>query len=236
MVRPVTDKGGDAGEKWREGKPVRVVRAHKLKKHSSYAPEEGFRYDGIYKVKRYWQDKGESGFKVWRYEFIRDDSSPAPWTEEGKAIIEREGYVCIMRNPEESSSNTPGSSTPGSKKRKSSDNVGEEEEPAKKSRKLYKMADEWSALITADTRNKCLWDQVLEKQIYSRTDLLDQVRTVLTCQICFDLPNQQVTTDCGHNICGDCLNMSFKNEVYSCPSCRADLGKDLDTNNINKDL
>ena len=101
MVRPVTDKGADAGDKWREGKPVRVCRAWKLKKHSKYAPEEGFRYDGIYKVKRYWQDKGESGFKVWKYEFIRDDPNPAPWTEEGKAIIEREGYVCIKRNPEE---------------------------------------------------------------------------------------------------------------------------------------
>ena len=60
-----------------------------------------FRYDGIYKVKRYWQETGRSSFKVWRYEFIRDDPSPAPWTEEGKAIIEREGYTCIMRDPEQ---------------------------------------------------------------------------------------------------------------------------------------
>ena len=94
-----------------------------------------------------------------------------------------------MKNPEESSSNTP-----GAKKRKSSDDGGEEEEPAKKVRKLYKMADEWAELIKADTRNKCLWDQALEKEMYSRTDLLDQVQTVMTCQICFDLPNQQVST------------------------------------------
>ena len=90
-----------------------------------------------------------------------------------------------MKNPEESSSNTP-----GAKKRKSSDDGGEEEEPAKKVRKLYKMADEWAELINADTRNKCLWDQALEKEMYSRTDLLDQVQTVMTCQICFDLPNK----------------------------------------------
>ena len=77
MVRPVTDKGADAGDRWREGKPVRVCCAWKLKKHSIYAPEKGFRYDRIYKVKKYWQDKGESGFKVWRYEFIRDDPNPA---------------------------------------------------------------------------------------------------------------------------------------------------------------
>jgi len=232
MVRPVTDKGGDAGENWREGKPVRVVRAYKLKKHSVYAPEEGFRYDGIYKVKRYWQDKGESGFKVWRYELLRDDLSPAPWTEEGKAIIEREGYVCIMRNPEEK---TGAGGDSASKKRKSSGN-DENEEPSKKSRKLYEMAEEWKQLILADTRNKALWDQVLEKEIYSRNDLLDQVRTALTCQICFEHPNQQVTTPCGHNICQDCLKQSFKNEVFTCPTCRNDLGKDLDTNNINKDL
>ena len=60
-----------------------------------------FRYDGIYKVKRYWQETGQSSFKVWRYEFIRDDPSPAPWTEAGRAIIEKEGYTCIMRDPEQ---------------------------------------------------------------------------------------------------------------------------------------
>ena len=43
--------GGDAGDKWREGKPVRVVRNCKGRKHSQYAPEEGNRYDGIYKVR-----------------------------------------------------------------------------------------------------------------------------------------------------------------------------------------
>ena len=33
--------GADAGEKWREGKPVRVVRGWKGRKHSKYAPEAG---------------------------------------------------------------------------------------------------------------------------------------------------------------------------------------------------
>ena len=47
---PNAKKGGDAGDKWRDGKPVRVVRNCKGAKHSEYAPEEGNRYDGIYKV------------------------------------------------------------------------------------------------------------------------------------------------------------------------------------------
>ena len=38
--------GGDAGDNWREGKLIHVVRNWKGKKHSEYAPEEGNRYDG----------------------------------------------------------------------------------------------------------------------------------------------------------------------------------------------
>ncbi len=42
------------------------IRSEKLRKHSKYAPEEGCRYDGIYKLVRYWTEKGRSGFYVWR--------------------------------------------------------------------------------------------------------------------------------------------------------------------------
>jgi len=41
--------GGEAKD-WKAGKPVRVVRNCKGRKHSDFAPEEGNRYDGIYKV------------------------------------------------------------------------------------------------------------------------------------------------------------------------------------------
>lgn len=46
---PINEKGAEA-EDWRQGKPVRVVRNMKGGKHSKYAPAEGNRYDGIYKV------------------------------------------------------------------------------------------------------------------------------------------------------------------------------------------
>ena len=42
--------GADSGDDWRQGKPIRVVRSFQLRKHSKYAPEEGYRYDGTYKV------------------------------------------------------------------------------------------------------------------------------------------------------------------------------------------
>ncbi|KAG7264505.1 hypothetical protein CRUP_020643 [Coryphaenoides rupestris] len=49
---PLNDKDGAESRNWREGKPVRVVRSSKGRRISKYAPEEGNRYDGIYKVPR----------------------------------------------------------------------------------------------------------------------------------------------------------------------------------------
>lgn len=37
------------------------------------------RYDGIYKVVKYYPETGKSGFRVWKYLLRRDDPSPAPW-------------------------------------------------------------------------------------------------------------------------------------------------------------
>nr|XP_015840552.1 PREDICTED: E3 ubiquitin-protein ligase UHRF1 isoform X2 [Tribolium castaneum] len=78
------DKTGGEATDWREGKPVRVVRNYKLGKHSKYAPVDGNRYDGIYKVVRYFPQKGKSGFVVWRYLLRRDDTVPAPWAPGGR--------------------------------------------------------------------------------------------------------------------------------------------------------
>ncbi|KAF8449573.1 hypothetical protein BGX38DRAFT_1187872, partial [Terfezia claveryi] len=52
-------------------------------RHSKYAPTEGFRYDGIYKLARYLPEKGKDGFVTYKYQSRRDDPAPAVWTEEG---------------------------------------------------------------------------------------------------------------------------------------------------------
>ncbi|PWW76046.1 hypothetical protein C7212DRAFT_195018 [Tuber magnatum] len=49
------------------GNPVRVIRGFK----AALGPEEGYRYDGLYKVLKAWQETGLSGFKVWKYAFKR---------------------------------------------------------------------------------------------------------------------------------------------------------------------
>ncbi|CAK9186891.1 unnamed protein product [Ilex paraguariensis] len=65
----------------KRGYPVRVVRSEK-EKRSSYAPEKGLRYDGIYRIEKCWRKVGKQGFKVCRYLFVRCDNDPAPWTSD----------------------------------------------------------------------------------------------------------------------------------------------------------
>ncbi|XP_036187008.1 E3 ubiquitin-protein ligase UHRF2 isoform X4 [Myotis myotis] len=149
---PLDDKVGAESRNWRAGKPVRVIRSFKGRKISKYAPEEGNRYDGIYKVVKYWPEKSTShGFLVWRYLLRRDDDEPAPWTSEG---IERSRRLCLRLQ-----------------------------------------------------------------------NFLKKLEQSFMCVCCQELVYQPVTTDCLHNVCKDCLQRSFKAQVFSCPACRHDLGQ-----------
>ncbi|KAH9486906.1 E3 ubiquitin-protein ligase UHRF1 [Psilocybe cubensis] len=57
-------------------KPVRVVRGFKCK--SEYAPSEGYRYDGLYRVERAWMEKGMNakGYLVCKFAFKRLPNQP----------------------------------------------------------------------------------------------------------------------------------------------------------------
>ncbi|RDB28964.1 E3 ubiquitin-protein ligase ORTHRUS 5 [Hypsizygus marmoreus] len=58
------------------GNPVRVIRGFKLK--SRYAPSEGYRYDGLYKVEKAWMEKGlnPKGYLVCKFAFKRIPGQP----------------------------------------------------------------------------------------------------------------------------------------------------------------
>ncbi|KAJ7475752.1 PUA-like domain-containing protein [Mycena latifolia] len=56
------------------GKPVRVVRGHTLL--SRYAPVEGYRYDGLYKVTAATRAVGKTGFKTCQFTFERLPGQP----------------------------------------------------------------------------------------------------------------------------------------------------------------
>ncbi|XP_065214162.1 uncharacterized protein LOC135841233 [Planococcus citri] len=57
--------------------PVRVIRGYKL--DSPFAPETGYRYDGLYTVENYWTCVGKSGY-VYKFLLKRCyNQAPAPW-------------------------------------------------------------------------------------------------------------------------------------------------------------
>ncbi|KAG6837232.1 hypothetical protein H0H93_012626 [Arthromyces matolae] len=54
------------------GKPVRVIRGASRKNPElhRFAPAEGLRYDGLYKVAKAWKDVGVTGFKTCKFLFV----------------------------------------------------------------------------------------------------------------------------------------------------------------------
>jgi putative restriction endonuclease len=58
------------------GLPVRVIRG--ASHVSPYSPSSGYRYDGLYLVDDYWQDRGRAGFLVWRYRLVKLENQEYP--------------------------------------------------------------------------------------------------------------------------------------------------------------
>ncbi|KAM4754131.1 E3 ubiquitin-protein ligase UHRF2-like isoform 2-T2 [Cyanocitta cristata] len=240
------DKNGAESKNWRAGKPVRVVRSSKGRRISKYAPEEGNRYDGIYKVVKYWPEIGKCGFLVWRYLLRRDDIEPAPWTSEG---IERskklglsvqypEGYLEAMASKEkkdkvkkQSGKQETTSQDNGNHKRTIDDGIEETKNTSKAMRmgdgekgEAFQLTKKQQWLIKEDCMNQKLWDEVLAS-LKEGPNFLKKLEQSFMCVCCQELVYQPVTTECLHNICKSCLQRSFRAEVFTCPACRYDLGK-----------
>ncbi|NXK67181.1 UHRF1 ligase, partial [Sylvietta virens] len=238
---PINDKHGAEAKDWRAGKPVRVVRSVKGGKHSKYAPLEGNRYDGIYKVVKYWPETGKSGFLVWRYLLRRDDEEPAPWTKEGKDRMKKlgltmqypEGYLEAVANKDKEKENNEDDEfdSPGKGKRKRKSAGGEEKlvtspagTPKKTKVEPYKLTSQQKSLIKSDEANEKLWNEVLEA-LKDGPKFLNKVEEAFLCICCQEVVFRPVTTVCQHNVCKDCLDRSFKASVFSCPACRYELGR-----------
>ncbi|KAK9954870.1 hypothetical protein ABG768_014787 [Culter alburnus] len=273
---PLNDKDGAESRNWRAGKPVRVIRSSKGRRISKYAPEEGNRYDGIYKVVKYWPEIGKCGFLVWRYLLRRDDMEPAPWTPEGMERSKKlglkvqypPGYLEAMANKtkREATVRAVGSSTRGRKRGRprssrpskrvqeeedekpevnmeeelqsngspdapEEDNTSvceEQEEPQVKRLKeveSFVLSEQQRNLIQEDEPNRKLWDEALSF-LKEGPNFLRKVEQLFMCVCCQELSFQPVTTECSHNVCKTCLQRSFRAEVFTCPACRHDLGKD----------
>ncbi|XP_076019910.1 E3 ubiquitin-protein ligase UHRF2 [Genypterus blacodes] len=277
---PLNDKDGAESRNWRAGKPVRVVRSSKGRRISKYAPEEGNRYDGIYKVVKYWPEIGKCGYLVWRYLLRRDDQEPAPWTPEGQDRIKKlglsiqfpPGYLEAMANKTKkeatarTSRSTRGKRHSGrgrprlhpkppeveeehEEEEEEEDQlmVNEEEEelqsnggqktpresepevepPSKrvKVEAAFQLTEQQQQLIREDGANKKIWDEALQN-LAEGPNFLRKVEQTFMCVCCQELAYQPITTVCTHSVCKSCLQRSFRAEVYTCPACRHDLGKD----------
>ncbi|XP_051497626.1 E3 ubiquitin-protein ligase UHRF2-like isoform X2 [Apus apus] len=243
---PLDDKNGAESKNWRAGKPVRVVRSSKGRRISKYAPEEGNRYDGIYKVVKYWPEIGKCGFLVWRYLLRRDDIEPAPWTSEGMERSKKlglsvqypEGYWEAMASKEKKDKvkkktvkQEPTSQSNGNQKRTNDDGIEETKNTSKAMRmgnggkgESFQLTQQQKWLIKEDCMNQKLWDEVLAS-LKEGPNFLKKLEQSFMCVCCQELVYQPVTTECLHNICKSCLQRSFRAEVFTCPACRYDLGK-----------
>jgi putative restriction endonuclease len=50
--------------------PIRVIRGSKHFE-PEFAPESGYRYDGLFFLEDYWPDIGVDGFRIWRYKLVK---------------------------------------------------------------------------------------------------------------------------------------------------------------------
>ncbi|CAG4977879.1 unnamed protein product [Colias eurytheme] len=250
FVKEISEKGGDAGEAWRQGKPVRVVRSYKMIKHfPKYAPKEGIRYDGIYKVVKYYPEKGLSGYRVWKYLLRRDDPNPAPWEADAKQypIVYPDGYLeaeaekkarketaskgknknkkRALKENNESSTDSERSPPVKKRKTKGANELSKTESPVVP--KLGSLSSEQKKAINSDTLNAKLWAEcidVCEKQ--GKKEFIEHVTQVFLCIICQEVAVTPVTTPCLHNFCTGCLKLAFKStESQVCPCCRHNLSK-----------
>lgn len=126
-----------------------------------------YRYDGIYKVVKYYPDIGKSGFRVWRYVLRRDDPSPAPWTKEGKArialldlkLIYPDGYLEAMKK--NSVTNDKNRLTLDDKKNTMILKRNKSPPKKKLKKEIYNLEDELKNLIENDKLNEKLWAECI---------------------------------------------------------------------------
>lgn len=242
-------KGNEAKD-WKAGKPVRVVRNAKGRKHSKYAPEEGNRYDGIYKIVKYWPEKGKSGFLVWRYLIRRDDPSPAPWSKAGKKKIQElglemeypDGYLEVMaakeaaKEKERKGSEEDEEEETQTKGKKGKKRRREVDEPKKSTPKKtkFELSKETKKMVDDDEENKAQWNEIIE-ECKKGKKFITAVEDAFTCICCQEVVYHPISTPCSHYICKSCLQRSFKADIFTCPTCRYDLGKNYSLS-FNKNL
>ncbi|CAA2955152.1 E3 ubiquitin-protein ligase ORTHRUS 2-like [Olea europaea var. sylvestris] len=223
----------------KNGYPVRVVRSHK-EKRSSYAPQEGVRYDGIYRIEKCWRKSGIQGFKVCRYLFVRCDNDPAPWTSDNNGDCPRE-----LPTVEELKHATDITERKKSPAWDFDEGQGRWiwKKPAPESRKVSDVYDEEGKSKKRARRQK------------GNESVKERLLKEFGCLICRKVMVLPLTTPCAHNFCKGCLENAFAGQsfikqrtcggtrtlraqknVMKCPSCSNDVSDFLQNPQVNREL
>ncbi|KAL9243363.1 hypothetical protein vseg_017258 [Gypsophila vaccaria] len=219
----------------RKGYPVRVVRSFK-EKRSSYAPDLGVRYDGVYRIEKCWiklreQDKDGKRHKVCRYLFVRCDNSPAPWTSDEQGDRPR-----------------PLPNVPELKKAL---------QITERSERAHWDFDEvegcWKWIKPAPP-SKMTKGGGGGGGSRAKKSSKAKILKEFSCLLCHKVLTLPITTPCAHNFCKTCLDGAFEGQkfvrerqtggrqlrtqktVMKCPSCPSDLSSFLQNAEVNREL
>ncbi|XP_062199482.1 E3 ubiquitin-protein ligase ORTHRUS 2-like [Phragmites australis] len=220
------------------GYPVRVVRSHK-EKRSSYAPESGVRYDGIYRIEKCWRKIGIQGkFKVCRYLFVRCDNEPAPWTSDDHGDRPR---------PLPKIKELQGATDITERKGRSSWDYDE------------KAGWKWMVPSPISRKPVLCGDPEADKEIRrvakrAHMSVAERLLKEFGCSICRKVIKEPLTTPCAHNFCKTCLLGAYDSQssmrersrggrtlraqkiVKKCPSCPTDICDFLENPQINREM
>ncbi|XP_059473771.1 E3 ubiquitin-protein ligase UHRF1-like [Neocloeon triangulifer] len=211
----LNEENGAKSLDWRQGLPIRVVRGYKLGKISKYAPDKGYRYDGIYKVVRYFKDTS-GGNVMWKFELRRDDSEPPPWSSSGMKFM-KEMNVGFLE----------GSKLKIDEEKNFKRKVPMEGVQIKQtSVNPYVLKPEIKQLVEMDVLNKRIWDHLLHSLNLGYPDFIKALAEQFSCQICQEVVKDPFTMNCGHNTCLHCMKKWLKDGSKACcPICQTFVNK-----------
>ncbi|CAJ1971620.1 unnamed protein product [Sphenostylis stenocarpa] len=221
-----------------KGYPVRVIRSHK-ERRSSYAPQSGLRYDGVYRIEKCWRKVGIQGFKVCRYLFVRCDNEPAPWTSDecGDGPCE---LLPMVDEVEDATDITERRDKP-SWDYDEVQNCWLWKKPPPESRKPI---DIGSGEGTSSRGKRKAKKASVQKKLLKE----------FGCQLCRKVLSFPLTTPCAHNFCKACLELAFKDQsfirnrasggrslrvqktVMKCPSCSSNIADFLQNPQVNREM
>ena len=147
---------------------------------------------GLYKVVKYWPEKGKKGFIVWRYLFRRDDPSAAPWTEEGKQKMEEQGlslvypagYLELKAQQEKERKRKCGEEGENDEAKEENDEEATSAPVKKKAKTILCMSEGWKEKFKKDELNVKIWSEVETKEVANKKELTDFIEQQFECIIC----------------------------------------------------